>query len=114
MKIINKIENFAACIIFILLVLLPFSDLIIREIIRPFFSGLAKIPASQTLVSHLTLLIGFSGAVIASRDNKLLSLSNTSLFNDKVSGFSRHVTKWVSITTTVSYTHLTLPTILLV
>ena len=99
MKIINKVENFAACIIFILLVLLPFSDLIIREIIRPFFSGLAKIPASQTLVSHLTLLIGFSGAIIASRDNKLLSLSNTSLFNDKVSGFSRHVTKWVSIFT---------------
>ena len=99
MKIINRVENFAACIIFILLVLLPFSDLIIREIIRPFFSGLAKIPASQTLVSHLTLLIGFSGAIIASRDSKLLSLSNTSLFNDKVSGFSKHVTKWVSIFT---------------
>ena len=99
MKIINKVENFAACIIFILLVLLPFSDLIIREIIRPFFSGIAKIPASQTLVSHLTLLIGFSGAIIASRDSKLLSLSNTSLFNDKVSGFSKHVTKWVSIFT---------------
>ncbi len=99
MKIINKVENFAACIIFILLVLLPFSDLIIREIIRPFFSGIAKIPASQTLVSHLTLLIGFSGAIIASRDSKLLSLSNTSLFNDKVSGFSMHVTKWVSIFT---------------
>ena len=99
MKIINKVENFAACIIFILLVLLPFSDLIIREIIRPFFSGIAKIPASQTLVSHLTLLIGFSGAIIASRDSKLLSLSNTSLFNDKVSGFSKHLTKWVSIFT---------------
>jgi len=99
LKIINKVENFAACIIFILLVLLPFSDLIIREIIRPFFSGIAKIPASQTLVSHLTLLIGFSGAIIASRDSKLLSLSNTSLFNDKVSGFSKHVTKWVSIFT---------------
>ena len=99
MKIINRVENFAACIIFILLVLLPFSDLIIREIIRPFFSGIAKIPASQTLVSHLTLLIGFSGAIIASRDSKLLSLSNTSLFNDKVSGFSKHVTKWVSIFT---------------
>jgi len=99
LKIINKVENFAACIIFILLVLLPFSDLIIREIIRPFFSGIAKIPASQTLVSHLTLLIGFSGAIIASRDSKLLSLSNTSLFNDKVSGLSKHVTKWVSIFT---------------
>ena len=99
MKIINRVENFAACIIFILLVLLPFSDLIIREIIRPFFSGIAKIPASQTLVSHLTLLIGFSGAIIASRDSKLLSLSNTSLFKDKVSGFSKHVTKWVSIFT---------------
>ena len=97
MKIVNKVENIAACVIFILLVLLPFSDLIIREAIRPFFSGIAKIPASQTLVSHLTLLIGFSGAVIASRDNKLLSLSNTYLFDDSLPGISKHITKWVTL-----------------
>ncbi len=97
MRIVNKVENIAACIIFILLVILPFSDLLIREIIRPFFPGIAKIPASQTLVSHLTLLIGFSGAVIASRDSKLLSLSNTSLFDDSLTGISKHITKWVSL-----------------
>ena len=99
MKIINKLENYAACIIFILLVALPFSDLVIREIIRPFISNLPKIPASQTLVSHLTLLIGFSGAIIASRDNKLLSLSNTTLFDGKTMGFGKHIAKWISLFT---------------
>ena len=99
MKIINKLENYAACIIFILLIALPFSDLVIREIIRPFISNLPKIPASQTLVSHLTLLIGFSGAIIASRDNKLLSLSNTTLFDGKTMGFGKHIAKWISLFT---------------
>ena len=75
MRTTNKIENYIACSVFIFLVSLPFSDLIIREIIRPFFIEFPKIPASQTLVSHLTLLIGFSGAIIASRQDKLLSLS---------------------------------------
>jgi len=35
------------------------------------------------LVQHLTLYIGFSGAIIASRRNKLLSLSNSLLFNNE-------------------------------
>ena len=99
MNIINKIENFAAFVIFLLLVSLPFSDLLIREIIKPLISGITKIPASQTLVSHLTLLMGFSGAIIASRENDLLSLSNTSLFNDNTKGLSYHIPRWVSILT---------------
>ena len=99
MNIINKIENYAACIIFLLLVSLPFSDLLIREIIKPLISGITKIPASQTLVSHLTLLMGFSGAIIASRENDLLSLSNTSLFDIKTKGLSYHMARWVSIFT---------------
>ena len=99
MNIINKIENFAACVIFLLLVSLPFSDLLIREIIKPLISGITKIPASQTLVSHLTLLMGFSGAIIASRENDLLSLSNTSLFNDETEGIRYHIARWVSILT---------------
>ncbi len=99
MKVINKIENFAACIIFLLLISLPFSDLLIREIIKPFISGITKIPASQTLVSHLTLLMGFSGAIIASRENDLLSLSNTSLFDMNTKGLSFHLARWVSIFT---------------
>jgi len=99
LKVINKIENFAACIIFLLLISLPFSDLLIREIIKPFISGITKIPASQTLVSHLTLLMGFSGAIIASRENDLLSLSNTSLFDMNTKGLSFHLARWVSIFT---------------
>ena len=47
------------------------KDLIIREIIRPFFTEFPKIPASQTLVSHLTLLIGKSPSTL-----KLISHPN--------------------------------------
>ena len=97
MKLLNKIENYAASIIFILLVVLPFSDLLIRELFKPIFSGFTKIPASQTLVSHLTLLIGFSGAIIASRDDKLLSLSNYSLFDVKQKGYIISASRWLAI-----------------
>jgi C4-dicarboxylate transporter DctM subunit len=97
MKITNKIENYIACAVFVFLVALPFSDLLIREIIRPFFTKFSKIPASQTLVSHLTLLIGFSGAIIASRKGKLLSLSNNSLFDSQLNGFFVHLSRWLSI-----------------
>ena len=97
MRTTNKIENYIACTVFIFLVALPFSDLIIREIIRPFFTEFPKIPASQTLVSHLTLLIGFSGAMIASRQDKLLSLSNSSLFDAQQNSFFVHISRWVSI-----------------
>ena len=97
MKLLTKIENYAASIIFILLVALPFSDLLIREIFKPIFSGFTKIPASQTLVSHLTLLIGFSGAIIASRDDKLLSLSNYSLFDVNQKGYIIFASRWLAI-----------------
>ena len=97
MKSLIKIENYAASIIFILLVALPFSDLLIREIFKPIFSGFTKIPASQTLVSHLTLLIGFSGAIIASRDDKLLSLSNYSLFDVNQKGYIISASRWLAI-----------------
>ena len=97
MKLLTKIEDYAASVIFILLVALPFSDLLIREIFKPIFSGFTKIPASQTLVSHLTLLIGFSGAIIASRDNKLLSLSSYSLFDENQKGYIIFASRWLAI-----------------
>ena len=97
MKLLTKIENYAASIIFVLLVALPFSDLLIREILKPIFPEFTKIPASQTLVSHLTLLIGFSGAIIASRDDKLLSLSNYSLFDVNQKGNIIFASRWLAI-----------------
>ena len=42
--------------------------------------GSTGIPASPVLVQHLTLWIGFIGAVLAARQNKLLALSTTPLF----------------------------------
>ena len=81
--------------------MLPFSDLMIREFIKPLISTFTKIPASQTLVSHLTLLIGFSGAMIASRENKLLSLSNHSLFDQKLKGYIVHCSRLLSIFITI-------------
>ena len=101
MNVITKIENYITCGIFILLVMLPFSDLTIREFIKPLISTFTKIPASQTLVSHLTLLIGFSGAIIASRENKLLSLSNYSLFDKKLKGYIVHCSRLLSIFITI-------------
>ena len=97
MRILCKIENIFALCTFILLVTLPFTDLLIREIFRPFFPGLGKIPASQTLVSHLTLIIGFIGAVIASREHKLLSLSNNDLFNNSNHSFAKYISKWATL-----------------
>ena len=52
------------------------------EVISRLF-GTTGIVASPVLVQHLTLYIGFSGAIIASRRNKLLSLSNSLLFNNE-------------------------------
>ena len=40
-----------------------------------------SIPASQVLVQHFTLWIGFIGAVLATRQNKLLALTKSSLFD---------------------------------
>jgi len=98
LKIINKFENYFSVVVFLLLIILPFSDLIIREIIKPFLPNLGKIPASQTLVSHLTLLIGFVGAIIASRENKLLAISNSSLFGElSKKGLGKSFSKWITL-----------------
>ncbi len=97
MKSFARIENYTSCIVFILLVALPLSDLLIREIFKPLFQGFTKIPASQTLVSHLTLLIGFSGAIMATRDDKLLSLSNYALFDKNQKGLIIYFSRWLAI-----------------
>ncbi|MBL50732.1 MAG: C4-dicarboxylate ABC transporter permease [Candidatus Marinimicrobia bacterium] len=52
-----------------------------------------SIPASQVLVQHFTLWIGFIGAVLATRQNKLLALTKSSLFDqaEKI-----HFGKWIA------------------
>ena len=60
-----------------MLVLLPSVEVITR------LFGTTGIVASPVLVQHFTLWIGFVGAVLASRRNKLLSLSNSSLYDNE-------------------------------
>ena len=63
--------------IFFLMTLLPFLENLTRYL--P-FNG---VTASQIIVQHLTLWIGFVGAVLASSENKLLSLNKISIFNNE-------------------------------
>ncbi len=67
-------EDILALTVFFLLAFIPFFETISR-----LFGG-AGVPASPVLVQHLTLWIGFVGAVLATRQNRLLALSIKPLF----------------------------------
>ena len=60
-----------------LLVVLPSIEVVAR-----IFKGTGVI-ASSVIVQHLTLWIGFSGAIIAARKNRLLSLTSSPLFDSE-------------------------------
>ena len=74
-KRLKWVESIFATITFALMVLLPFTEVFTR------IFGILSIPASQVIVQHLTLWIGFIGAVLATRQNKLLALTQRSLFS---------------------------------
>ena len=61
------------------------------------FVNFRGIPASPVLVQHLTLWIGFLGAILAARQNKLLALTTTPLFSiDEQFHFGRWIAKVIS------------------
>ena len=81
----------AAVTIFIGMAILPTIESIFR--LLPFKS----LTASQVIVQHLTLWIGFVGAILASEKNKLLCLSRETIFNkEKNFTFFRFIPKAVS------------------
>ncbi len=67
-------EDILALVVFFALTFLPALATLLRII------GLPAIPSSPVFVQHLTLWIGFLGAVLATRQNKLLSLTANPLF----------------------------------
>lgn len=92
--VINRIkwgEDSFAIIIFSLMTFLP----VLETLARLFNTN--SIPASSVLVQHFTLWIGFIGAVLATRQNKLLALTKKPLF-DKAEYF--HFGKWLAKLTT--------------
>tara|TARA_Y100000816_G_scaffold92804_1_gene64229 strand:+ start:470 stop:2266 length:1797 start_codon:yes stop_codon:yes gene_type:complete len=73
-NILNKAIDWLCLFLFFILISFPIFQILGRYI--NFFS----IPASQEIVQHMTLWIGFIGAVIAARSNKLLSVVREPVF----------------------------------
>ena len=73
-NILNKAIDWLCLSLFFILIYFPIFQILGRYI--NFFS----IPASQEIVQHMTLWIGFIGAVIAARSNKLLSVVREPVF----------------------------------
>ena len=71
---LNRAIDWLCLSLFFILISFPIFQILGRYI--NFFS----IPASQEIVQHMTLWIGFVGAVIAARSNKLLSVVRDPVF----------------------------------
>jgi len=90
-KYINRFENALTICVFSILTIFPAIEIFTRILGRP------GVPASPILVQHMTLWIGFIGAVLATRQNKLLSLTRVPLFSsDKVFNNGRWIAKNIS------------------
>ena len=92
--VINRLkwgEDTLAVVIFAAMTLLP----VIETTTRLFSTN--GIPASQVLVQHFTLWIGFLGAILATRQNKLLALTREPLFDEAE---KPHLGKWIAKVTT--------------
>ena len=71
---LNRLIDWLCLSLFFILISFPIFQILARYI--NFFS----IPASTEIVQHMTLWIGFIGAVIAARSNKLLSVVREPVF----------------------------------
>ena len=84
-------EDILALTVFFTMVFIPTFETIARIV------NFRGIPASPVLVQHLTLWIGFLGAILAARQNKLIALTTTPLFSiDEQFQFGRWLAKVVS------------------
>ena len=81
---LKKLEFYFTNIIIALLIILPVLEVIAR------FFGTTAITSSRMVVQHLTLWVGFFGAVLASSRGKLLSLSSSNLFEPESRFIIKH------------------------
>ena len=90
-------EDILALTVFFLLAFLPAFETLSR------LFGRSGVPASAILVQHMTLWIGFVGAVLATRQNKLLALTTKPLFQaDEEFHFGRWLAKNISFIVIIS------------
>jgi tripartite ATP-independent transporter DctM subunit len=66
------VEDAIASLALLVMVILPLAEIVFRRTVG------RGIPASQPIVQHLTLWVGFLGAAIAAREGKLLALATGS------------------------------------
>lgn len=79
----HKIEDIGVVIILAVMAILPVAEVIAREIFKTSISG------SIVTVQHLTLWIGFAGAMLASREGRLLSLTGeTNILREKLGAWT--------------------------
>jgi tripartite ATP-independent transporter DctM subunit len=89
---LNWGEDTLALSVFCALTFLPFFETLTRLL------GRSGVPASSVIVQHLTLWIGFIGAILATRQNKLLALTANPLFNpDEKFHAGRWLAKTISL-----------------
>lgn len=81
---LKKLEFYFTNTIIALLISLPVLEVVAR------FFGTTAITSSRMVVQHLTLWVGFFGAVLASSRGKLLSLSSSNLFEPESSFSIKH------------------------
>ncbi|MBC8216491.1 MAG: TRAP transporter large permease subunit [Candidatus Marinimicrobia bacterium] len=90
-------EDILALAVFFAMIFIPVIETVSRWL------DVRGIPAAPVLVQHLTLWIGFIGAVLAAQQNKLLSLSVKPLFNSENEiHFGRWMAKTVSFIVIIS------------
>jgi tripartite ATP-independent transporter DctM subunit len=84
------LENAVLALVFALTVVLPLAEIVLRATLRTGIEGVAA------LVQHLTLALGMLGAVIAARDQRLLSLAVTTLYSGPMAAAARFASGVVS------------------
>ena len=75
----HNLENGLAALFIFVMALIPTYEVVVRNIIDKFFHGgmSTGLQGSIIYVQHLTLWVGFIGAVIAARDDRHLTLAPT-------------------------------------
>ena len=71
---LHRFEDWIVSLALATMVILPLAEILLRATLH------IGISASNTLVQHLTLIIGMLGGAIAARENRLLALSTGSTF----------------------------------
>ena len=79
---LHSAEEWLAASALAVMVLLPLAEIVVR----PFLAG--GIPGSIPFVEHLTLVVGFLGAAIAARRNRLIALATATFIPE---GIARQV-----------------------